>query len=91
MITIIKEQLKDKIKEIGFNYNSSLLWNEEMIYANLFYSSNDNGGYSFPTFDCVYYPKSQYEGIMSFQVRFSKNNEYIDYVDINANIHIILY
>lgn len=90
MIATIKEQLKDKIKEIGFNYNSSLLWNEEMIYADLVYSSNDNGGYRFPTFDCSYYSKSQGDGMFHFQVRFSKNNEYIDYVDTDAEIHIIL-
>ena len=61
-----------------------------MIYAYLIYSENANGGLSLPTFDCSYYSKSQSDGVLSFQVRFSKDNKYIDYVDMDAEIHIIL-
>lgn len=32
MIATIKKQIKDKIKEIGFNYDNDYLCKKEMIY-----------------------------------------------------------
>ena len=85
MITTIKEQLKDKIKEIGFNYNPDELWTKEMIYID-----GDYHGKLYGYFDCIYY-SNVYNEYMSFNVGFLRNDIFLDYVDTGADeIHIIL-
>lgn len=85
MITTIKEQLKDKIKEIGFNYNSNDLWKKEMISID-----GDYFGKLYNYFDCIYYPDVYSEGYLTFNVGFLRNDIFLDYVDFDAEIHIIL-
>ena len=86
MITVIKEQLKDKIKEIGFNYDKDDLWQKEMISIEDRYY-----GKLYGYFDCIYYSSDESEGSLSFNVGFLRNDIFLEFVDTGADdIHIIL-
>ena len=86
MIREMKEIIKTKIKEIGFNFNPEERFKKEMI--NITFSKEDSE--YFPTYNCWYYSDTQHEGIFNFKIRFSINNQYIDYIDLNSKIEIIL-
>ena len=85
MITTIKKQIKDKIKEIGFNYDNDYLWKKEMLHI-----EGDYWGALYCYFDCMYFSKDESEGYLSFKVGFLRNDIFLEYVDTNAEIHIIL-
>ena len=85
MIATIKEQLKDKILEIGFNYNPNELWTKEMIYID-----GDYWGEVYLYFDCMYFSENESDGYLSFKVGFLRNDIFLEYVDTDAEIHIIL-
>ena len=85
MLTSIKQQLKDKILKLGFNYNNNELWTKEMIYI-----EGDYFGKLWGYFDCIYYSDIYSEGYLSFNVGFLRNDIFLEYVDTDAEIHIIL-
>ena len=77
--------LKDKILEIGFNYNNDYLWQKEMLHI-----ESDYYGKLYGYFDCMYLSKDESEGYLTFSVGFLRNDIFLDYVDTDAEIHIIL-
>lgn len=85
MITTIKKQIKDKIKEIGFNYDNDYLWKKEMLYI-----EGDYYGKLYGYFDCMYFSEDASDGYLSFKVGFLRNDIFLEYVDTDAEIDIIL-
>ena len=84
MITEIKKMLEKKVKELGNNFDPSQVWEKEMIII------QETEWDYFPEFECTYYSESQREGLLTFNIRFSQDNQYLNYVKLDSDIHVIL-
>lgn len=84
MLNDIKKQLKNKILEIGFNYDNAYLWQKEMLHI-----EGNYWGKLYGYFDCMYFSENESDGDLSFNVGFLRNDIFLEYVDTSADIHII--
>lgn len=84
MIRDIKKCIEEKVRLIGNNFDPSLVWKNEMMLI------QETEWEYFPEFKCTYYSDNQVDGMMEFKVRFSFENQYLDYIDLNADIQVIL-
>lgn len=86
MIAEIQRMVRNKIKEIGFNFDPEKVFEKEMI--KIAFCTEESS--QFTTFKCIYYPDSESKDIFIFHVRFSRANLFIDYIDMDAEIHIYI-
>ena len=82
MKKIIEKIIENKVRELGNNFDPSKIWEKEMI------SIEEMEDDYFPTFKCTYYGESQTEGMFSFAVRFSYENQYLREPDFNSDTEI---
>ena len=84
MLREFRRELEKKVKLLGNNFNPSHVWEKEMVLI------EESAWEYFPEFRCVYYADNQEDGMIEFNIRFSWANQYLDYIDVDADIHIIL-
>ena len=84
MLREFRRELAKKVKLLGNNFNPSHAWEKEMILI-----EETNWEY-FPEFRCVYYADNQVDGTMKFSIRFVKENQYLNFIDLEAEIQVIL-
>ena len=84
MLREFRRELEKKVRLLGNNFNPSHVWEKEMVLI------EETEWEYFPEFRCVYYADNQEDGMFEFGIRFSHENQYLNYIDLEADIHIIL-
>ena len=84
MLKEFRKVLENKVRELGNNFDPTMVWEKEMMII------EETEWEYFPEFRCVYYAESQSEGMMEFGIRFSLENQYLNCIDLEADINIIL-
>ena len=84
MLREIKKEIEKKVKLLGSNFNPLYIWEKEMILI------EETKWEYFPEFRCVYYADNQVDGTMEFNIRFANENQYLNYIDLDAEIQVIL-
>lgn len=84
MLKEFRKMLENKVRELGNNFDPTMIWEKEMILI------KETEWEYFPEFRCVYYADNQENGIIEFNIRFSWANQYLNFIDRDADIHIIL-
>jgi hypothetical protein len=79
MYNQIKSIIIDKVREIGFSDDLSLIWQEEIIVA------KETDWTCFPEWNCTYFSSTQTGGSICFYIRFSVDGTYLDYIPSDLN------
>ena len=84
MLREFRRELEKKVRLLGNNFNPSHVWEKEMVLI------EETEWEYFPEFRCVYYADNQEDGMIEFNIRFAHENQYLNFIDLEADIQIIL-